>query len=173
MEHIGISKEKEELAPRKHLEESFREQEMTEKKGTLQEERPGLDVDFQNALQGMANLMHKAQRAQSENNELRKQNALLQETVRKLENDELAQVVNLETIVRYAYSQKNPKVVRIIANMLARLCFDKGCCLEVVRVKVLELEDYAAHLEAPQPVSQTNHGCQQFYAPVTESEFHS
>lgn len=176
MERIGISKEKDEFVPRKSFEESFREEVAKKNDNRMdasQEEGAELDMDFQNALQGMANLMGKAQRAQRENGELRKQNALLLETVKKLENDELAQVVNLETVLKYAFRQKNPQVVRTIANMLVWLCFDRGCNLEAVRVKVRELEDYAASLEAPQPVSQNNQGCQQFYGLVTESEFHS
>lgn len=104
-------------------------------------------------------------------NELKGQNALLQQKVNKLENDELCKVVNLESIARYCLRQTHPKTIQVIVNMLNRLCVSKGCVPEPLRNRIEELEEHICVLESPQPSIQNNHGCQQFYGNVNDSEF--
>lgn len=105
--------------------------------------------------------------------DLQEQNALLKQKVNKLENDELCKVVNLESIAKYGLRQTDPHIVQDIVNMLSRLCIDKRCIPEPLQVKIEDLENHIVTLKAPRPSVQNNHGCQQFYAPVTDSDFHA
>ena len=91
----------------------------------------------------------------------------------KLENDELCKVVNLETIAKYGLRQTNSTKVQVIVDMLNRLCVGKGCVPEPLRQKIEELEEHIIALETPRPVTQNNHGCQNFYGNITDSDFHS
>ena len=105
--------------------------------------------------------------------ELQEQNTLLKQKVNKLENDELCKVVNLETIAKYGLRQTNSTKVQVIVDMLNRLCVGKGCVPEPLRQKIEELEEHIIALETPRPVTQNNHGCQNFYGNITDSDFHS
>lgn len=167
-------------------------------RGSLPEPEPmEEEIDFAKAMDYMSAAMctmAKAVKVQEENKELHKQlmaahkesandkssiknlqeqNALLIQKVNKLENDELCKVVNLETIAKYGLRQSNPTKVQVIVDMLNRLCVGKGCVPEPLRQKIEELEDHIIALESPRPVTQNNHGCQQFYGNVTDSDFHS
>lgn len=105
--------------------------------------------------------------------DLQEQNALLKQKVNKLENDELCKVVNLESIAKYGLRQTDPHIVQDIVNMLSRLCIDKRCIPEPLQVKIEDLENYIVTLKTPRPSVQNNHGCQNFYGNISESDFRS
>ena len=131
------------------------------------------EADFAKAIEGVMALMSMVKQLQEENKELREENTLLRQQVNKLQNDELCKVVNLETIAKYGLRQTHPKTVQIIVNMLNRLCVGKGCVPDRLRSRIEDLEDHIMELESPQPMAQHNHGCQNFYGTIKDSDFHS
>lgn len=177
MEYTGIRKEKEGYMPHKDNKELIRDEKTikisrhTTDGNTANVLEP--EADFSKALEGVVGLMNKAQKLQEENKELREQNDFLQQKVSKLQNDELCQVVNLDTIVKYALRQTNSKTVQTIVNMLSRLCIGKGCIPEPLQMKIEDLENHIIALQSPRPVNHHNHGCQNFYGNISESDFRS
>ena len=152
------------------------------------------EIDFAEAKDYMLAVMDKAMKFEEDNKmlrsqlevvhkessldknlirELQEQNALLKQKVNKLENDELCKVVNLETITKYGLRQTEPQIVQDIVNMLSRLCIDKRCIPEPLQARIKDLEDHIIELKKPRPVTQHNHGCQNFYGNITDSDFHS
>ena len=177
MKNTGISWETEEMEARKNEVEVFRNGKVIKASldstdyTTNGEREP--EADFAKVVEGVLGLMNKVKRLQEENMVLREENALLQQKVYKLENDELCKVVNLETIAKYGLRQTHPKTVQIIVNMLNRLCVGKGCVPDRLRSRIEDLEDHIMELESPQPMAQHNHGCQNFYGTIKDSDFHS
>jgi polyhydroxyalkanoate synthesis regulator phasin len=177
MMNTGISKHKDGYVPPKTDRELFRDgraiqmvQDITT--GATDSNREP-EADFAMAMEGVMALMNKLRALQEENKLLREENAILQQQVNKLQNDELCKVVNLDTIAKYCLRQTHPKTVQIIVNMLNRLCVGKGCVPERLQTRIEELENHIMALENPQPSVHHNHGCQNFYGEITQSNFPS
>ena len=103
--------------------------------------------------------------------EQQRQNALL-----RAEWQELVEpdgVVTLDSVVGYALRQSEPWLVRGIVNMLNSLFVKRGFVPEALLMKVEELEGHILRLETPRPVVHHNHGCQNFYGDISESDFSS
>ena len=101
--------------------------------------------------------------------ELQKRNVLLRAEWQELE--ERGAVITLESVSGYALQQSQPWFVRSIVNMFNSLFVKKGVVPEALLMKVEELERHISRLEAPRPVVHHNHGCQNFYGNISESDF--
>lgn len=146
-------------------------------------------VDFERAKHQILDTIDEAIRLQKENEELhnklyasyiksnhfkneiielQKQNALLQQKVETFENDTFYKAVNINSIFEYAQSKKCSENNReAIRNTLLYLCSNKVSDEVIEKIKNLELggKVYIG--------KQENHGCQQFYGNVTDSDFHA
>ena len=101
--------------------------------------------------------------------EMQKRNALLRAKWQELEEPD--GVVTLDSVVGYALRQSGSWFVRGIVNMLNSLFVTRGYVPEALQIKVEELERHISRLEAPRPVVHHNHGCQNFYGNISESDF--
>ena len=139
-------------------------------------------IDFVNVKNNVMAAMDEAIKLENENKELRRQlegekskreatERTIAEKQAKLdawESDKFYKAVNINTIFEYAQSntcsQNNREAIKLT---LLALCANKVSDYIIEKIKALECGGNV-RIE-----KQENHGCQNFYGPITDSEFPS
>lgn len=152
-------------------------------RASFSEEEQITEVDLAKTRKYILAAMDKAIKLEEQNKELGKQ---LEEERRKreiaeqivegiqtklncLENDAFYKAVNINSILKYAQDQGNcdNNDIKTIRMMLLALCANKVSNDVIAAIKTLKLGGNVTIGE------QHNHGCQQFYGNITDSEFPS
>lgn len=108
------------------------------------------------------------QKERTQREEYRLELNALQQKLNDWENNAFSKAVNINTIFEYAQSNKCSENNReAIRNTLLYLCSNKVSDEVINKIKNLELGGNITIGE------QHNHGCQQFYGNITDSEFPS
>lgn len=149
----------------------------------LSESEHEVEIDFGKTKSHIVAAIDKAIRLESENKELHK--LIEEERIKRktaelrieekqtklncLENDAFYKAVNINSILKYAQDQGNcdNNDIKIIRMMLLALCANKVPNDVIEAIKTLKLGGNITIGE------QHNHGCQQFYGNITDSEFPS
>jgi len=83
----------------------------------------------------------------------------------------LSSVINCTSILQYAGSLRNPAELEFLSNMLMRMSLCNPCRKSDVSQCINYLDDLTDNLLRPKYVEEHNHGCQQFYGKIRNSQF--